>query len=448
MSEQGATSDSRLLTLPMAICLVLGNMVGSGIFLLPATLAPFGGVSMLGWLFTGSGALLLALTFAWLARTRAVAGGIYAYTRLAFGEPAGFLVAWSYWISIWVSVAALATAVVSYLSALVPALALSPALAAITALSMLWILTAVNLRGVRSAGAMQLTTCVLKISPLFLLMVMGAWFIEPANFVPFNPTGQPLMQATGAAATLALWALLGLESAAVASARVHQPVRNVARATLIGTALAALVTATVCTVAMGIVPPEQLAKSNAPMADVAAVVWGGSGAAIMAVTGAVSAFGALNGWILLQGQLPQAMARDGLFPAIAGTENAHGVPAFALILGSVMASIMIVLNYSGPLVRVFTFLTLLATLATLVPYLFATMAAFRLLGRDGPVPLTRWRAVLLLAAFSYALWMMQGSGLETVLWGLVLLLSGLPVYFWLRHANRKSGLTPQPTVSG
>jgi APA family basic amino acid/polyamine antiporter len=247
--------NKKLLSLPMATALVIGNMIGSGIFLLPATMAPFGGVSALGWFFTTTGAILLALTFAWLARTRAAAGGIYAYTKLAFGDFAGFLVAWSYWISIWVTTSALAIGTVSYLSALVPVLAESRVLAAGTGLALLWTLTAVNLHSVRGAGGVQLVTVVLKIAPLLVLTVMGLAYFEPAYFVPFNPTDKGLIPATGAAAALALWSMLGLESAAVAAGKVENPERNVARATFWGTLLAALVTAGVCIVAMGIVWP-------------------------------------------------------------------------------------------------------------------------------------------------------------------------------------------------
>jgi APA family basic amino acid/polyamine antiporter len=427
-----------MLSLPMAIALVVGNMIGSGIFLLPATMAPYGGVSALGWAFTAAGAILLALTFAWLARARPVASGIYAYPKLAFGDFAGFLVAWSYWISIWITGAALATATVSYLSALIPPLAESRPLAAAAALALLWVLTGVNLHGVRTAGGVQLVTVVLKVVPLLVLMLAGLWHLEPAHFEPFNPTDRPLMPATGAAAALALWAMLGLESASVGAGKVRDPERNVARATLWGTALAAIVTAAVCVGAMAIVPPEQLAKSNAPLADVARVVWGGPGATIMAIVGAISAFGCMNGWILLQGVLPQAMARDGLFPKAAERENTRGVPAWAVLLGSVLASIMIVVNHTQTLIGLFTFLTLLATLAALVPYLFCAMAALRLMRVGGPVPLTRGKAIVLIAAFSYALWAIYGAGQETVFWGFLLLLSGLPVYVWLRRGQSMS----------
>jgi APA family basic amino acid/polyamine antiporter len=429
------SENRKLLSLPMATALVVGSMIGSGIFLLPATMAPYGGVSALAWAFTAGGAILLALTFAWLSRTRTVGSGIYAYTSLAFGDFAGFLVAWSYWISIWITAAALAMATVSYLSspALFPVLAESRVLAAGTGLALLWALTAVNLHSVRSAGGVQLVTVVLKIAPLIVLVLMGLAHFDASHFEPFNPTDKSLGQATGAAAALALWAMLGFEAATAASSKVENPERNVARATFWGTLLAAAVTAGVCLAAMGIVAPAELAKSNAPMADVANVVWGGSGATLIAILGAISAFGCLNGWVLLQGAVPQAMARDGLFPRLAARENARGSPDFALLLGGVLASVMIIVNHTQTLIGLFTFLALLATLANLVPYLFGAMAALRLMKHDGPVPLTRGRAVVVLVAAAYAMWMIYGAGQETVFYGFLLLLSGLPVYVWLRR---------------
>ena len=428
-------NDKKLLSLPMATALVIGNMIGSGIFLLPATMAPYGAVSTLGWFFTAGGAILLAITFGWLARTRSVGSGIYAYARLAFGDFAGFLVAWSYWVSLWVTTSALAIATVSNLSALVPALAESRVLAAGTALALLWTLTGVNLHSLRSAGGVQVVTVLLKLAPLFALAVMGLWYLEPAHFTPFNPTDKPLIPAASAAAALALWSMLGLESASVAAAKVGNPERNIARATVWGTALAAGVTALVCIGAMAVVPPATLAKSNAPLAEVANVVWGGAGGTVIAIVGAISAFGCLNGWLLLQGAMPQAMARDNLFPKAMAGENARGVPAFALVGGSVLASAMIIVNHTQTLIGLFTFLTLLSTLATLVPYLFCAMAALRLMRTDGPVPLTPPRIALLLGAAAYSMWTIYGAGQETVFWGFLLLLSGLPVYVWLRRGT-------------
>lgn len=417
----------------MATALVVGNMIGSGIFLLPAAMSAYGGVSLLGWLFTAGGAMLLAITFAWLVSCRPAAGGIYAYTRMAFGDFAGFLVAWSYWIAVWIANGAIAVALVSYLSVFIPAISESRLLAAALTIAVLWIFTAVNLRGLRTAGLVQLLMTVLKLLPLLALTLWGLWFVDVGHFQPFNPTDQALLPAAGGAAALALWSMIGLESASIAAAKVENPRRNVARATLIGTGGAALVTAVACTMVMGVVPPEMLRASDAPFADAARLLWGDWGAGLLAVTAVISCMGALNGWILLQGQLPQVMAEDGLFPKFAGRENRHGAPGAALVLGTVLTSGVVLLNYSRSMAGLFGFLALLGTLATLIPYLFCAMAGLRVLGADSAVPLRPWRAALLLLASLYALWTIAGAGQEVVYWGFLLLLTGLPVYVWLRR---------------
>lgn len=422
----------------MATALVVGNMIGSGIFLLPAAMSAFGGVSLLGWLFTAGGAMLLALTFAWLARCKPAAGGIYAYTRMAFGDFAGFLVAWSYWIAVWIANGAIAVALVSYLSVFIPAISESRLLGAGLTIAVLWLFTIVNLRGLRTAGLVQLVMTLLKLLPLIALSLWGLWFVELDHFQPFNPTDQALLPAARGAAALALWSMIGLESASIAAAKVENPRRNVARATLLGTGIAAVLTAVACTVVMGVVPPEVLQASDAPFADAARQLWGGWGAVLLAVTAVISCMGALNGWILLQGQLPQVMAEDGLFPPFAGRENRHGAPAAALVLGTVLTSGVVLLNYSRSMAGLFGFLALLGTLATLIPYLFCAMAGLRVLGEDSEVPLRPWRAALLLLASLYALWTIAGAGQEVVYWGFLLLLTGLPVYVWLRRESPRA----------
>lgn len=435
MSDPAPRADARPLGLLMAIALVVGNIVGSGIFMLPATLAPYGGASLVGWGLTTLGALLLALTFGWLGRVQPGPGGMFAYTRTAFGDFAAFLVGWSYWVSIWVTTAAIAVAMVGYLAALVPALAASRPLAAATALLALWSLTLVNARGVHGAGLVQVALTVLKLAPLLLLVGWGVFAIEPDHLV-LPPRGeQSAWQAVTASATIALWAMLGLESASIATARIRDPEKNVARATLLGTSLAAAITVAACTIVMGLVPPAELASSSAPFAAAARTLWGEVGAAVIAATGALSCFGALNGWILLQGQLPQAMAKGGLFPARAARNGARGTPVFALVLGSALASLLIAANYEQRLVRMFAFFSLLATVATLVGYLACTLAGFVLLRGSEAVRLTPARATVLALGFVYSVWALIGAGTDELFWGFVLLLSGLPVFVLLRQSR-------------
>jgi basic amino acid/polyamine antiporter, APA family len=412
----------------MAVALVMGNMIGSGIFLVPAALAPFRGLSLAGWLVSSAGALTLALVFARLARLDPAAGGPYAYTRQAFGDLAGFLVGWGYWISMWVSLGALAVALVGYLTTFFPPLASSPVAAAATALAAVWVLIGVNVLGVRTAGWVQVITTILKLMPLAGVGLIGLTRFEPAHFA-VEPTDLRTMFVTVAgAATLTLWAFLGLESATVPAASIENPERTIPRATIVGTLLTAAVYIGTTVGVMSLLAPAALGQSNAPYADAARVFGGEWAAGAVAFGAAISAFGALNGWVLLAGQLPLAIARDGLFPAIFGRVSARGTPAAGMVIAGVLTTLMVALNYTRGLVELFTFFILLSTLNTLVPYVFSSLAVFVLPDRDAGGRLPASIAAAAALAFVYSLWAIGGAGQETVYWGFLLLVAGLPVY--------------------
>jgi APA family basic amino acid/polyamine antiporter len=257
-----------------ATSLVTGNMIGSGIFLLPASLAVFGGISIVGWLFSAVGSILLALVFAALARQVRGSGGPYLYTRAGFGDVPGFLMAWGYWIAIVATNAAIAIALVSYLSVFWPALAEQASLSTLVTLIFIWLLVAVNVRGIKRAGQVQLTSTVVKILPLVAVGAVGVFYLEPAHFEPWNLSGQSTFSAVTATAALTLWAFLGLESANIPAAEVRDPERNVPRAAVAGTLVAALIYIPGTIAVMGLIGPGQLAQSNAPFADAAALLWG------------------------------------------------------------------------------------------------------------------------------------------------------------------------------
>jgi APA family basic amino acid/polyamine antiporter len=415
--------------------LVAGNMVGSGIFLLPAALAAYGSVSFVGWLLTAGGALLLALVFSALSRSLPAAGGPYAYTRAGLGEFAGFLVAWGYWISLICGNAAIAVAMVGYLGVFVGGLEGNSGAAAGVALAALWLLTLVNLRGVRAAGRMQVLTTLLKLLPLVAIIAFGLVLFEPANLGPFNASGESLAGAVSATAALTLWAFLGLEAATVPAEDVREPARTIPRATLGGTATVAAIYILATLAVMGLVPHETLAVSEAPFAEAAARLWGPWGAWLVAAGATISCFGALNGWILLTGQVPMAAARDRLFPAPLARRSARGVPARALVVSSALATAVILMNYTRGLVGLFTFAILLSTLTALVPYAFSAIARLRLLALEGHGA-SRPGLVVAAAAFCYSFWAIAGAGEEVVYLGFLLLLAGLPIYAWL---TRKAG---------
>lgn len=432
------SSQAKKLSFLMAVSLVLGNMIGSGIFLLPASLAPFGSVSLLGWVISAGGTIFLALTFAFLARCVPRTGGMYVYTREGFGSYAGFLVAWGYWVAIWAGNAAIAVAMVGYLSHFFPGLAENKLLGAITAVSSIWLLVCVNLRGVREAGWIQLVTTLIKIIPLAAVTVGGCIMLNPQHFVPFHPAEASLGSSITAAAALTLWAFMGIESATIPAEDVIEPEKTIPRATLVGAILAALIYMGATIGVMGLVPRETLMHSAAPFADAAQVLagpWAGHG---VAFGGFVATFGALNGWILLSGQIPFAAARDQLLPSFLAKTTASGSPKWGLIIAACASTPIILLNYHQSLVAQFSFIILLATLSALIPYLFSTMAAIVLMKDRTTGSKRRGMMAIASIAFLYSLWAIAASGETIVYWGFLLLMAGTPIYVWMHWQYSKN----------
>lgn len=426
---------ARKLGLWMSIALVVGNMIGSGIFLLPASLAPYGLNSILGWILSAAGAIALAVVFSRLSRAFPEGGGPYAYTHAAFGPLAAFLVAWGYWINVWVGNAAIATGGVSYLAPFFPRIASDTRFSAAVVVCILWALTAVNCAGVRAAGWVQGVTTVLKVLPLVAVGAAGLaaarlGSLPDGSAVPFS------FNAVTASATLTLFALLGLESATIPDGKVQDPERTIPRATMMGTVLTALIYVASCSAVLLLVPPDRLASSNAPFADVARLLWGGGGAAFVALAGAVSGFGALNGWILLQGEVPYTMAKNGVFPRVFARVSSRGTPVVALVSGSALVTILVALNAGEATVRVFTFMVLLATSACLVMYLVCSLALLKLQWWSRPYATRRGTtglAAVGVAGTLFSLWAIAGAGREALLWGLVLFAAGVPVYWAMRR---------------
>ena len=415
--------------------LVIGNMIGSGVFLLPAALAVYGGISIIGWLFSSAGALVLAILFSYLSKTMPNVGGPYAYTRAGLGEFAAFLVAWGYWVSVWCGNAAITVTFVSYLSVFFPVLATNNLAAVLTGLGAIWVLTWVNTRDIKTVGIVQLLTTVMKLLPLILIAVCGVFYMDMTYFVPFNRSTDSTWGAIAATATLTLWAYLGMESATIPANNIENPEKTIPRATLLGTIITAVVYIFGTIAVMGLIDGDTLKSSAAPFADAAAKMWGDSARQWVALGAIASTFGALNGWILMQGQVPLAMTKDRLFPAIFGKENAKGAPVWGIVISSVLLSALMYMNFSKTLVEQFKFMILLSTLTVLIPYLFSA-ASYVLIIRHENIQSPRVRntkLVVAFLAFFYSLWAIAGSGQEVVYWGFMLLLSGIPIFISMKY---------------
>lgn len=425
----------------LSTSLVVGNMTGSGIFLLPAALAIYGGISIFGWIFTCIGVIFLALTFSRLSKLITKAGGPYTYTREGFGDFAGFLVIWGYWISIWCGNAAIAVAGVGYLSTFIPSLKNNFILSAIAAVGAIWVFTFINTKSIRSVGMVQLITTLLKIIPLILLGTIGFYYFNSNHFTPLNLSGESHFDAITATAALTLWAFLGIESATIPSDKVKNPRKTIPRATIVGTLISALIFISSTVAIMGIISPTELQNSAAPFADAAQIIWGEWASYLIAIGASISCFGALNGWIFIQGQLPMAAARDNLFPAGFKKTSKKGIPIVGIIISSVLASILVSLNYSKGLVGMFSFIIMLSTLTCLIPYLFSSLSELMLYLRKKKTYNKKKLLVTIgisIPAFLYSLWAVIGLGYEIILWGIILLTAGIPIYVFIKLTIKRS----------
>jgi amino acid transporter len=422
--------------LGVAACtaIVVGNMVGSGFYLSPAAVAPYGNLAILAWLVMGGGAICLGLTFAKLARLAPATGGPYAYTRMAYGDFPGFLIAWGYWISIWTSLPVIAVAFAGAVMDQFPVLH-NRAMAAVLTVGAIWGVVLVNLRGVKAAGVFAEVTTYSKLLPFGAIALIGFFFIHASHFNEFNPSGVALLGASAALAPLTMFAYLGLESATVPAGDVDDAERTIPRSTILGIAIAAVLYVLGTITVMGVVPREQLVKSVAPFSDAARALWGEWGASGVSVAVILSSVGALNGWTLLMGQVPMAAARDGLFPSLFGRLSSQGVPAAGIMVSAAFATALVLIQAAGsPGFSAFYNLVVgLSTMAAVIPYAFCALASGLVAARSavgGPIPRL---TIVEMIAFVFAVFTLYGCGAEPVLYGLLLLVLGIPVFVWQQH---------------
>ncbi|HEY3834842.1 MAG TPA: amino acid permease [Acidimicrobiia bacterium] len=361
-----------------AVALIIGSIIGVGIFNLPTSLAGYGPITLVSMGLTTIGALALALLFAALSRRVPADGGPYAYSRVAYGNTVGFFNAWSYWITAWAGNAAIAVGWVLYVEVFVNK-GHNKLGSVLLVLVGLWLPAMVNLSGVKNMGSVQVITTILKFAAVAFMSVVGLFYIKSANFTPWNVSGGSSLAAIGGGMAIALFSYLGVEVAAVAAAKVKDPDRNIPRATLFGTLACAVVYMLSLTAVFGIVPNSALQKANAPFSTAMNVMFGGTGwGKLMAVFVIISGLGALNGWTMICAEMPLAAANDGLFPEQFKRMSAKGVPAFGIIASTVLASVAMALNYMGSGgATVFTTLVLMTGITSAIPYGFSALAQMK-----------------------------------------------------------------------
>ena len=439
MREPGGTAitPTRKLGFVMCVALVVGNMIGTGIFQLPRDLAPLGWNSVYGWLATIAGALCLVLVLLKLGRGRADSCAAYSYPAAAFGPGTGFVVAWSYWVSCWTAYAVFAVAVVQNLAVIWPGLG-APALGAPLAVAILWLLTFINCLGVREAGKVQVLTVALKLLPLAGVIFVAFWAVLRGAAAPAAYTSVPIEAGSiNGAATLALFAMLSFESAMVAGDRVEHPERNVPRATIIGILLTGLIYLLCASAVTLLLPREAVAGASSPFALFFSTFVSPAAGSIVAIFVAISALGALNGTILVSAEMPMAAAREGLLPLWLVRLNRQEIPWRIHLLSSGLATLLVIASYTESLASLFTFMLLVTTSVSVIFYLAGALAALWLRARgrlEGSVGFI----LICLAATAYCLWAFYGAGIEPTLWSLAMTAVAIPVYLLMRRVKRSS----------
>ncbi len=411
--------------------LVVGGMIGSGIFSLPSSLAQYGGISLFGWVFAAIGAFILAKIFGYLSKVIPATGGPYAYSRKGFGDFVAFFVAWGYWLSIWATNAAITITFVSYLGVFIPALKESTSLSLITGLITIWSLTALNSYSVKAGGKTQLITTILKIVPLVVVTIGGLFFIQFAHFKPLNISEVSSFKAITICTALCLFAFMGLEAATIPAGNIKNPGKTIPKATMMGTVLVTIIYIISSFALFGVLPPAEIANTASPFAAAASKMWGPNAEYLVAAGACISTLGALNGWILIQGQVPMAMAQDGLFPEQFARTNKNEAPYFSIIASSIVITVLLLLNQSRGLADIYTYMVLLTTVTVLVAYIFS-IAAYGLFAAEHKYGLSASISNILLVSFGFgfSIWMMIGSGHEAVFLGFIGLLLGIPIYIW------------------
>ncbi len=435
------------LGLPQAVALVAGGIIGTGLFGMPALLAPFGMVGVVALVVVTIGAVALAVMFGSLSKRIPAAGGPYAYSRAYFGDFAGFTSAWPYWITAWAGNAGIVVVWVIYVQALFGFDPDNAGIAMIIAMIGLWVPALVNLAGVKNMGAFQLITTILKFIPIVFIITVGVFFaFREFNFPEFNTSGENLFSALSTAGALVLFSYLGVELAAVAAAKIKNPAKNVPIASIAGTLACAVAYILSLVAIFGIVPNEvlQSPEGSASFSVAFEQIFGGEWAGkMMSLFAVISGLGALNGWTMICAEMPQAAAEDGLFPKFFTKVNKAGVPIWGVVFSTLLASVFTLYSYaSSSGIEVLNTLVLLTGVTAAVPYFFSACAQIYYLMTEGkaanPKTFTKDMVIAILALL-FSFWFVFGSGEQATFYAYLLILGGYVVLMGLYIKRRRSG---------
>jgi APA family basic amino acid/polyamine antiporter len=408
--------------------IAVGCAIGSGIFMMPTMLAPYGLLGFGGWLVAGAGSILVALTMAKLVKRIPKTGGPYVYVNEGLGDFSGFIIAWTYWVACVSAIAGISIAFVGYLGFFLPQIASSQIYALLASLMLIWIIVFLNIRSLENSSKFQLISTLLKLVPLMLIVLLGASNFDTSNLPELNPTNLHPISLIATVTTLVMWSFIGIETATVPADNVINPQETIPKV-LIASVFTILILYILVSIAIAaLVPASELLDSSAPFALAASKILGVTGGAIISIGALISTLGSLNANTLTAGNLSLAAARDGLLPSKFVILTKNGTPIFTYLLTGVFVSILLMLNYTKGMVNAFVFMAMLSTLSTLIAYAFCAIAEFKFAKADAKSTQRNNALLLSCVTFLYAFFAIWGAGIEMIIYSLILILIGTPIY--------------------
>ena len=409
---------------------VVSSQVGSGVFLFPHTLAPFGTLGLTAWTVAGLGAVLIALVFAKLCRRYPFTGGPHVYVTKGFGRRFGFYVAWTYWVLAWLSSAPVLGSIASAMCTLF-GLPQDGILILFFVVLVLGGLTVLNLRGADVSGTWELYLTFIKFIPLVIFPIGALFFLEPTFFKPFNPTPLPWYEVFNSAGLMMLWGFLGLEAITAPAGSVENPEKTLPRALIWGTFVALLLYILNSVAVMGLVPQRALMSEVMPYSLALETLLGGGSGRLMAFFVIIVCMAAMNAWILAMGQVAQGAAEDGFFPKIFAQRNANDVPVWGIIISSALLFLCLLMLSSRDLATQIRFVIDVSVVSSIGIYMLCVFVYLRkIAGNDMRARLIGFGACI------FCTWILWGAGFYIVLCSLLLPILGIPFeYFWVRKGQ-------------
>lgn len=428
------------------IAIIIGQMIGSGIYMTPQGLAEISSpiAAVLAMLVTGVGTIFMAISYSKLNKRGAVTGSIIVYTKEAFGDMPAFWVGWCYWCGCWIANGAIAVAAVSYFSYFVPTLSGNMTVQFIVVVGIIWFYTLLNMKGVKAAGYFNLIITILKLVPLALFIIIAIKGFDASNLATVSSDELKGFSTLPAAVAYCLWCYIGFEGATVNAGEARDE-KRIGRVTIISSVIVMLLYIVIIMLSSGAMPQGELVKSASPLADVMQRVTGGYWTgAIVSIGGSLSAFGCVGAWILSAGRASYSLASINLLPKIfAKTSEKNGAPTAALLINGILMTIVMAISYFGKNGTVYNFLVMLSVTSFLVFYLFGVSAELYLTGKDmkgqglGKYLKTSIFSIL---GFIYAMYTIYGSGADYVFAGFLLLLAGIPFFIAIKLGEKNEAL--------